>query len=1001
MPEQINRLSTGGLVDRTRPLEFSFNGKTLQGYQGDTLASALLANDIHLIGRSFKYHRPRGILTAGAEEPSGLVQLGTGAHTEPNIRTTQTVLYDGLVANSQNCWPSVTADVGAINSLLAPLFPAGFYYKTFMWPPALWNSIYERVIRKAAGIGKAPVLPDPDRYDHCHAHCDVLVVGAGPAGLSAALAASRSGARVIVAEEHPMLGGCLLDESDTEASLKDWLQASVDELEATAEVSMLPRTTAFAYYDHNYLGLLERVTDHLGPGASSHLPRQRLWKVRAKQVVLATGAIERPLAFAGNDRPGIMLSSAVRTYLNRYGVLPGKRAVVFTSNDSAYATALDLHTAGAKVTLVDVRNGATGDLVGRAEEAGIRRIEGSCLSATKGGHRVNAVEVRRLNGEADGFVGGGTELIDCDLVAVAGGWNPTIHLHSQSRGRPVYDPERMMFLPGPPSQEERSAGGCAGIFGTDAVLRSGGEAGVAAASAAGFKAALPDVPALDRQHEGEPRIIWQVPSTKPEAVAKRFIDFQNDVTSADIKLALREGYSSIEHVKRYTTTGMGTDQGKTSNVIALGIVSETTGQPIAELGVTTFRPPYTPVTFGAIVGANRGKLFDPVRKTPMHAWHEANGAVFEEVGQWKRPRFFSKSGEDMETAVDREVRATRQSIGMLDASTLGKIDLRGRDVPEFLNRLYTNAWSKLAIGRCRYGLMLGEDGMVFDDGVTARLAENHFLMSTTSGGAARVLAWIEEWLQTEWPELEVFATSVTEQWATVSLSGPRSRELIEELVLDVDLDPKTFPHMSVRDARIGDVPVRLFRISFTGELGYEIQIPADYGLDLWKRCLDLGERYDLTPFGTEAMHVLRAEKGYIITGQDTDGTVTPADLGMNWIVSKKKQDFIGKRSLARADIRRGDRKQLVGLLPKDPTVLLEEGAQVVADPNQALPMTMIGHVTSSYRSPELGRNFALAMIKEGRSLMGKTLYVPMIDRTAAVSITDPVFIDKEGVRQNG
>ncbi|MGI9451795.1 MAG: glycine cleavage T C-terminal barrel domain-containing protein, partial [Geminicoccaceae bacterium] len=480
--------------------------------------------------------------------------------------------------------------------------------------------------------------------------------------------------------------------------------------------------------------------------------------------------------------------------------------------------------------------------------------------------------------------------------------------------------------------------------------------------------------------------------------AKAFIDFQNDVTAKDIRLAVREGFRSIEHVKRYTTTGMGTDQGKTSNVIALGIVSETTGQPIAELGVTTFRPPYTPVTFGAFVGANRGPLFDPVRKTPMHPWHEANGAVFEDVGQWKRPRYFPKPGEDMAAAVNREVSATRTSIGMLDASTLGKIDLKGRDVAEFLNRIYTNAWSKLAIGRCRYGLMLGEDGMVFDDGVTARLGENHYLMSTTSGGAVRVLGWLEDYLQTEWPDLHVFATSVTEQWATVSLSGPRSRELVEELVEGVDLDPEAFPHMSVRDAKVDDVAVRLFRISFTGEMGFEIQIPADYGLSLWERCIELGDRYDLTPFGTEAMHVLRAEKGYIITGQDTDGTATPADLGMDWIVSKKKSDFVGKRSLARADIQREDRKQLIGLLPKDPNELLEEGAQIVADPNQTIPMTMIGHVTSSYRSPELGTTFALAMVKEGRGLIGKTLYVPMIDRIIAVTVTDPVFIDNEGTR---
>jgi sarcosine oxidase subunit alpha len=579
-------------------------------------------------------------------------------------------------------------------------------------------------------------------------------------------------------------------------------------------------------------------------------------------------------------------------------------------------------------------------------------------------------------------------------VAVSGGWNPTIHLQSQSRARPRYDEQRGIFLPGMPIQAERSAGACNGALTLAACLEEGARAGMEAAGAAGFAAELPELPTIEDEVQQPTQQLWQVPSPK----GKAFVDLQNDVTAADIGLALREGYRSVEHVKRYTTTGMGTDQGKTSNVNALGIIAETTGQSIPEIGVTTFRPPYTPVTFGAIAGRNCGALFDPVRRTPMHAWHEVRGAVFEDVGQWKRPWYYPRPGETMAQAVDREVKAARSGVVILDASTLGKIDLQGRDVAELLNRIYTNAWSKLAIGRARYGLMLGEDGMVFDDGVTTRLGERHYLMSTTSGGAARVLAWLEEWLQTEWPELQVWCASVTEQWATISLSGPRARELMADLAPDLDLDPAAFPHMSVREDQVAGVPARIFRISFTGEQGYENQVPASYGLSLWERCMAAGAGYGIMPYGTEAMHVLRAEKGYIITGQDTDGTVTPQDLGMEWIVSKQKPDFVGKRSLARADIARERRKQLVGLLPDDPDALVEEGAQIVADPGGKIPMTMIGHVTSSYRSPNLGHAFALAMVEDGRGRQGDRLYVPMLDRTITVTVTDPVFIDKDGER---
>ncbi len=999
------RLRQGGRIDRTRPIDFRFDGATLHGYAGDTLAAALLANGVHLVGRSYKYHRPRGIFSAGAEEPNALVQLREGARTEPNMRASQVELFSGLVANSQNRWPSLRFDAWAVNSLFSRFLPSGFYYKTFMWPASFWMT-YERVIRNAAGLGRGPTEADPDRYEHRYAWCDVLVAGGGPAGLMAALTAARSGARVIIADEQSELGGALL--SDTVAidgrAPGDWVAQVVQELRATADVTVLPRTTVTGYYDHNYLTLLERVTDHWPGEPDGKTPRQRFWQVRAKQVVLATGALERPLCFRDNDRPGIMLAGAVRTYVNRYAVLPGRRAVVFTNNDSAYGAAIDLKRAGASVAVVDLRREPGGDLVEAAESEGIEVMRGFAITAVKGGKRVNGVSVRQLD-EAGDAVTGGSRKMACDLVAVSGGWNPTVHLYSQSRGKLRFDDDLAAFVPDRSFAAERSAGACNGAMTLSACLQQGIDAGRAAIRDIGMKArAGLTAPAVDEPAAGETRAVWVVPSGRPLGRGgKHFIDFQNDVTAADVHLAHREGYISIEHLKRYTTTGMGTDQGKTSNVNALAIMAELRGVAIPEVGTTTFRPPYTPVGFGAIAGRNVGAFMDPVRVTAMHDWHVEHGAEFEDVGQWKRPWYYPRDGESMQDAVNREVLAARNSVGVLDASTLGKIDIQGPDAASFLNMIYTNAWLKLPVGSCRYGLMLREDGMVFDDGVTTRLGENRFLMTTTTGGAANVLTWLEEWLQTEWPQLKVYCTSVTEQWATVAVCGPYARHVVGALTDYDKLGPRDFPFMTMREMVIAGIPARVFRISFTGELAFEINVPRRYGLAAWEAVCDAGQKYGITPYGTEAMHVLRAEKGFIIVGQETDGTVTPLDLGMDWIVSPSKGDFIGRRSFRREDTARPDRKQLVGLLTEDPHDVLVEGAQLVETVTAAPPMAMVGHVTSAYYSPNVGRSIALAMVKRGRERIGETLYAPRLDGKGPleVTVTEPVFYDREGVRARG
>jgi len=986
MKTQTHRLAHGGRIDRARAVRFSFDGREYAGHPGDTLASALLANGVHTVARSFKYHRPRGILAAGAEDPAALVQLGDGpARSDPNTKVTEQEIYDGLVARAQNVWPSLRFDLGAVNDLIAPFIPAGFYYKTFKGPPGRWMT-FEPLIRRAAGLGHAPTDPDPDRYEAVNRHCDVLVAGGGPAGLIAGLAAARAGARVIVAEETAEFGGTLLSRDPEVLSLDerppaDWVADIVGELRTMPEVTLLPRATVFGHYSHNFLGLWERVADHLPAGAEPpHVPRQRLWRVRAKEVVLATGAIERPLVFHGNDRPGIMLAGAVRTYMHRYGVLPGRRIVVFTNNDSGWDAALDIARMGGEVAaVVDLRAEVGPVHLAEAARRGIAIYGSATVVATEGAQHIRAVEIMPLR--ADGGLAARALRLDCDLLAVSGGWAPNAALFSQSRGKLRYDPALEAFRPGRSWQRERSAGAANGALGMAEAFLEGARAGVAAARAAGFDAHQPIAPIVrgGGTGQGPIRVIAELPSNRAAAKVRAFIDLQDDVTTKDLRLAVKEGFRSVEHAKRYTTAGMGTDQGKVANLNTFAFLAAERGESLPALGTTTYRQPYKPVTFGALAGQHVRALFAPRRTTPMHDWHRAQNAIFEPVGDWLRPRAYPRDGESFHDAVQREAKAARTAIGVLDASTLGKIDVRGPDAREFLNRVYTNSWTKLAPGRARYGLMLGEDGMVMDDGVTACLADDHFHMTTTTGGAARVLAKLEDYLQTEWPELRVFLTTVTEQWAVASIAGPQSHALVTELCDELHADPAGFEFMTWREARIAGVPARVFRISFTGELSYEINVPAGYGLWLWEEVMAKGAAYGATPYGTEAMHLLRAEKGFIIVGQETDGTVTPGDLGLGGMV-KKTGDFIGRRSLSRSDTAREGRKQLVGLLTEDPRTVLAEGAQVIAaEAESAPPVAMLGHVTSSYFSPNLERSIAMAMVKGGASRMGERLWVSRLD----------------------
>ncbi|MGW5425092.1 sarcosine oxidase subunit delta family protein [Streptomyces sp. NPDC003943] len=940
VPGQAFRLSDGGRVDRDDRLGFTFDGIRYEGFRGDTLASALLANGVIAAATSIRLGRPRGIFSAGVEEPNAVVQI-EAPFPEPMLPATTVELYDGLVASS------------------------------------------------LPGQGRLATEPDPARYDAVHAHCDLLVVGAGPAGLAAAAAAARSGARVILADDQPEPGGSLLGTGEH----LDWVETTRAQLEAAPEVRVLRRTTVFGHYDDNHLLAVEHRTNHLGAEAPEHVSRERVWRIRARRVVLATGAHERSLAFGDNDRPGVMLAASARTYLHRYAVLPGRHAVVFTTNDSAYAAALDLAAAGVDIAAIVDTRPEPGEWAERARSAGIEVLAGHAVTDTEGGARLTAVTVAPY-GESVG-----RREFAVDLLLVSGGWNPVAHLFSQAGGRLRHDDALGTFVPDSCRQAVDVAGSANGAHDLATTLAQGAAAGARAVEAEGYTAETPALPAVAAQPHTPPMQVFAVPTGTG---APRFVDLQRDVTVDDLARATGAGLRSVEHTKRYTTAGTANDQGRTGGVLTSGIVAELLGVDISALGLPTFRPPYTPVSFATLAGRDRGALSDPIRTTALHPWHVAHGALFENVGQWKRPWYYPQDGEDMDAAVLRECRAAREGVAFMDASTLGKIDVQGPDAAIFLDRLYTNMMSTLKVGMIRYGVMSRLDGMIFDDGTVIRVEKDRFLVTTTTGNAAAVLDWMEEWLQTEWPELRVHCASVTEQWATVALVGPRSREVLGSLAPRLAVANDDFPFMAWRETTVAGIEARVCRISFSGELAYEINVSPWEALALWEALYEAGAPHGITPYGTETMHVLRAEKGYPIIGQDTDGTVTPQDLGMSWAVSKKKADFIGKRSYARADTVRADRKHLVGLLPEDPAALLPEGTHLVADSElPAPPVPMLGHVTSSYRSATLGRTFALALIKGGRDRIGERLYAPVGDRMLPVTVASPVLYDPEGARRDG
>lgn len=989
------RLSRGGrLIDRAKPLNFTFNGRRLAGFAGDTLASALLGADQMLVGRSFKYHRPRGLVASGAEEPNALLGLGEGGRFEPNQRATTTELFEGAATTSQNHWPSLEFDIGAVNNTFGRFLPGGFYYKTFMFPRFAWKHVFEPIIRQSAGLGKAPVARDADRYEYAYAFADVVVVGGGIAGLAAALAAAKAGKRVWLMEQTAHWGGrAVVDGVEIDGKPAEaWVNETVEALGKMDNVTLRTRTMASGLFDHGYLMGYERVADHT-PGDGR--PRHRLWRIRAGHVITATGAIERSLSFAGNDIPGVMLASAVRDYVVNWAVSPGDRTVVVTNNDDAYRTALALLDAGLLVpAVIDARPEVTGALPEAVRARGVRILAGHGIAKVKGAKRVTGVSVCVQAGE-----GAELETIACDAVAMSGGWSPVVHLWSHCGGKLIWDEERAMFRPDPARPATgadgaamvTAAGSANGCLTADEVLADAHKAagGSGKAPAATATAEAPLLP------------VWIMPQgAGPALRMKMWLDPQNDVKVSDVQLAAREGYESVEHTKRYTTLGMATDQGKMSNINGLAILSDALHRSIPETGTTTFRPPYTPISLGAIAGEARGEIFQPLRRSPMHEWHETHGAHWEPVGLWRRPYCFLRHGEGVHDAVHREIRTVRNAAGLLDASTLGKIIVKGPDAGKFLDMLYTNMMSTLPVGKCRYGLMCSENGFLSDDGVVVRLSEDTWLCHTTTGGADRIHGWMEDWLQCEWWDWKVYTANVTEEYAQVAVAGPNARKVLEKLG-GMDVSKEALPFMEWREGTLGGFRARVYRISFSGELSFEVAVPASEGRAFWEALIAAGEDLGVAPYGTEAMHIMRAEKGFIMIGDETDGTVIPQDLNLGWAISKKKADYLGKRAQERSHMASPDRWKLVGLESLDGSVI-PDGAYAVAEGvNANGQRNMQGRVTSTYHSPTLNKGIAMGLVKHGPDRMGEVLDFPVDNgRVVKARIVDPVFYDKDGEKQN-